>query len=214
MSMTKNERQGTRLTPGTKRMEGAKAPAAQETADRPEPGKPATVGVTRRTFTLEHDPEALRRIVAGVLMEFARTVEPRDLCCFVFLLANGNLTQVAQELGMARSTLYERIESWATRGPAYQRMLKLITCRKVGGTPEMVPLGATLEAGQRSGETENPDTLAEVLEQINPAAGELGDYPALLRDLQGALQAMNGRNWQNIRSELMALIAEEIPDTR
>jgi len=175
--------------------------------------KDTTAAATSNPLLPDRDPDARRRGVAATLLEFVRTVEPRDFCCFVFLSAHGNLTQAAQELGMARSTLYERIESWATRGPQYQRMLKLIPCRKVGAVPDMVPLGATVESGERGGEAENADALAEILEQIEAQAEGQRDYPALLRDMQGALQAMEGRNWPAIRRELLTLIAEEIPDT-
>jgi hypothetical protein len=106
------------------------------------------------------------------------------------------------------------VESWATQGPVYQRMFKLIHCRKIGGTPEMVPLGATMESAHRGGEAENPNTLAEVLGQIETAAESERDYPSLLRDMHGALQAMSEANWAAIRRELMSLIQEEVPDTR
>jgi hypothetical protein len=132
-------------------------------------------------------------------MEFVRAVEPRDFCAFTFLVAYGSPTQAAHALGIARGTLFRWVGSWATRGPAYQRMLKLVPCRHVGVPARPVALGTTAESGEASPVVENPETLGDLLDQIEARADAQRDYPALLRDLREALRVMNAKNWEAVR---------------
>ncbi len=183
------------------------------TFNRPDSGR-RSPAVAAHTLTGESARlEASRRAGAGVLIEFVRAVEPRDFCCFVFILAHGNLTGAAQALGMVRRTLDRQVKSWALRGPVYRRMLRLIPGRNLGGSPEVVSFGATAESRSPREESEPPQTVWERLGKTKAADAEQ-DYPGLLRDLHGALEGMNAGNWEAIQRELLAVLAEEICPTQ
>jgi hypothetical protein len=134
--------------------------------------------------------EALRQALSSILLDLARVVAPEDFCTFVYLAAHGGIRPAARVLGLGRSTLFERVESWATRGPAYARMRHLVPCRNHGVPMQVVPLGASAASGEGGDQAEAPEVIAAMLDQIQSAADAQRDYPAVLRDMKDALQAM------------------------
>ena len=208
--MTKQGLKVTRLALGTKPVERATAQGRKDIADRPKPGGHGLETVIQKPFGLGSDPETLQRAVGRILLQFVRTVDPRDFCCFAFILAHGNRSKAAQALGMVERTLYKQVDSWATRGPEYQRMLTLLECRKVGLCKETVPLSLAVQSGERGEEAENPGSMEAVLDEIAAGDSSDRDYPGLLRDLLGAMKAMEATNWQAIRTEVIALLEEEL----
>lgn len=167
--------------------------------------------VARENYELRNENEELRRLATEGYLRFVRTVEPLDFCCFVFILAYGDRAKAARELEMKERTFYERVASWAKRGPDYKRMFSLVKCRKRALSKGTVPLGASLQSGGVAGDGENPETVRAVLDRINEGSLGQQDYPKVLQDILHALVEMNVTNWPKIRTELIDIIREEAP---
>ncbi len=160
---------------------------------------------------LRKENEELRGLAAGGYLDFVRSAEPEDVRWFFYILAFGDRAKAARELGVKERTFYERVDRWATRGPAYKRMFALARCRKVSLQKGTVPLGMSLQSGGVVAEGENPETLEAVLEQMREGSLDQRDYPRVLEGMLGALKEMDAGNWQAIRKELVMEIEEELP---
>ncbi len=167
--------------------------------------------IAKGNYELRKENEELRRLAAEGYLKFVRAVEPLDFCCFVFILAYGDRAKAARKLEMKERKFYLRVESWATRGADYRRMFSLVKCRKTALCKGSVPLGTSLQSGGIADKGENPDTIQAVLDRIQEGSiGQL-DYPKVLQDILDALVEMNAKNWPKIRTELVEIIREEVP---
>lgn len=167
--------------------------------------------VAKDKYELRKENEDLREMLAGGYLKFVRSVEPVDACWFFFILAYGDRAKAARELGVDQRRFYERVKSWAAKGPAYKRMFALVECRKTSLRKGEVPLGMSVQSGGVHDEAENPETLAAVLEQVKAGKLSQDGYPEFLREILGALLEMDANNWQAIRAELVGNIREEVP---
>jgi hypothetical protein len=167
--------------------------------------------VAKDKYELRKENEDLRQMLAGGYLKFVRSVEPVDACWFFFILAYGDRAKAARELGVDQRRFYERVKSWAAKGPAYKRMFALVECRKTSLRKGPVPLGMSLQSGGVHDEAENPETLAAVLEQVKAGKLSQDGYPGLLQEILGALLEMDANTWQAIRAELVGNILEEVP---
>ena len=166
--------------------------------------------VAKGSYELRQENEELRRLAADGYLKFARTVDPVDFSCFIFILAYGDRAKAARVLNMKQRTFYERVDGWATRGSVYERMLALVKCRKESLSKGTVPLGASVQSGGTS-EAENPETIQAVLDRVHGRNVAQRDYPDVLREILNALVEMNAKNWSAIRTELIEGIREEVP---
>lgn len=156
-------------------------------------------------YRLKQENEALHRLAAQGYLEFSRRVEPRDFCCFIYIMAYGGRAKAAREMGMCSSTFYEVVASWEKRGPQYRNLAKMVSGLKVACRKGLVPLGSSLQSSGRGDELENPETNTAVLEQI---MGGGSDQPQQLREVLELLVKMNPNNWAAIRDELVPIIKE------
>ena len=166
--------------------------------------------VVKRDYEQNKEIENLHRLAADGYLNFIRSVDPRDFCCFAFIMAYGDRAKAARELEMPARRFYERVGAWETRGPGYKRMFDLVTCRKQTLLKGTVPLSASLQSGGVQKDAENPEALGAVLEQIRAGNLDQRDYPQVLQEILSALADMNVRNWPAIRDEVMAILREEI----
>ncbi|HOC73721.1 MAG TPA: hypothetical protein PKL54_12955 [Candidatus Hydrogenedentes bacterium] len=160
---------------------------------------------------LRKENEELKGLAAGGYLDFVRSAEPTDVCYFFYILAYGDRAKAARELGEDQRRFYERVDGWAKRGPAYKRMFGLVKCRKTSLRKGTVPLGVALQSGGVADEGENPETLEAVFGQIKDGSLDQRSYPAVLREILGALVKMDAKNWQVIQKELVTMIEEEVP---
>ena len=167
--------------------------------------------VAKDKYELRKENEDLREMLARGYLKFVRSVDPVDACGFIFILVYGDRAKAARELGVDQRRFYERVKSWAAKGPAYKRMFALVECRKTSLRKGEVPLGMSVQSGGVHGEAENPETLAAVLEQVKAGRVSQDGYPEFLREILGGLVEMDEKNWQAIRAELVVNIREEVP---
>jgi hypothetical protein len=167
--------------------------------------------IAKRDYEMQKEIEELHQLAAKGYLDFIRSAEPIDVCCFIFILAYGDRAKAARELGMVPRRFYERVDAWAGRGPEYKRMSALVKCRKTGLRKGTVPLGASLQSGGVQGDAENPQTMLAVLEQIRAGNLDQKDYPGLLQEILNALAEMNAANWRAIQGEVIGIIREEVP---
>lgn len=167
--------------------------------------------VAQGNYELRKDNEDLRRLAADGYFKFVLLVDPLDFRYFAAIFALGDRAKAARELEVKERTFYERVDSWATRGPEYKRMLAIVKARKVALRKGTVRLGSAMQFGGSQDEAENPHTMMAVLDQIKAGNLEQEDYPKLLQDILNALLDMGDKNWQLIRDELVPMIREEVP---
>lgn len=168
------------------------------------------VAVAEGNFKLRQENEELRRLAAEGCFQFVQAVAAVDFRYFAMIVALGDRAKAARRLGVKARTFYERVASWAAGGPAYRRMFAIVEARKGALRKAAVPLGTTTQGGGGE-EPENPQTLAAVLEVIQSGKLDQADYPHLLQEILNALLAMNPRNWDTIRKELVPLLREDVP---
>jgi hypothetical protein len=102
------------------------------------------------------------------------------------------------------------VDQWAKRGKDYQLMVRYMEWRKRSSRHLKVELTPSLQSGESGDQPENPETMADVLTEID-AAADSQDYPALLADLLQALERQNAGNWKSVRDELLTIIKEDLP---
>lgn len=137
-------------------------------------------GVGREVYGLKQENEDLKTMQASGLFKFVSKVEPDALRLFFAILEHGDQAKAARALGMRDSSFREKTKGWRRMSAPYRVMYRLIDWRKKVGGRQEVPLadGILSEIGQNG---HNEDCLGQVLE---------------------GLRAMNGANWQSIRTEL------------
>jgi len=167
--------------------------------------------VAKGQWELRRENEELKRLAAGGYLDFVRTVDPQDFCCFIHVLAYGDRAKAARKLKMKVRRFYERVDSWATGGARYQRMHALVMCRKRAMRKGTVWLGPSLQSGGTQDAGENPKTMQAVLDQIESGNLDQRNYPQVLQEILNALADMNGENWAVIQDEVMKMIKEEVP---
>jgi hypothetical protein len=166
--------------------------------------------VARNQYELRKENEELRQLNKDGYFNFAVRVKGDDFLAFAVIMALGNRKAAADHLQIPHRTFYDRVDQWAKRGKDYQLMLRYMEWRKRSSRHLMVELTPSLQSGESGDQAENPETMADVLTEINVAANSQ-DYPALLADLLQALERQNAGNWKAVREELIAIIKEDLP---
>jgi len=169
-----------------------------------------TTAIAGNARDLRQENEELRELATGGVMKFATRIEADDFRAFAAVMLAGNRSQAARDLGIPQRTFYDRVDSWRGRGADYGRMYRLVEWRKKSARRIKVRLDDSLLGTEVDGETENPETIRDVL-----AAMRDGDdtrrHDDLLRDILQAIAGQNAGNWQSVRAELVAILREEIP---
>jgi len=81
-------------------------------------------------------------------------------------MALGNRKKAADSLGIPFRTFYDNIDAWRNLGPEYRRMYRLVEWRKKVGRRLKVRLEDSLLSGEPNGESENPETIRDVLARM------------------------------------------------
>jgi hypothetical protein len=165
--------------------------------------------VAHQQFELLKENEELRRLNKEGYFNFAVRVEGQDFLAFAVIMALGNRQAAAVHLGIPTRTLYSRVSQWAKRGRDYQLMCRYMEWRKRSARHLKVDLNPSLQTGESDGQPENPDTMGDVLTEIQAAAAS-ESYPTLLADVLQALERQNTGNWQGVRAELVSIIKAEL----
>jgi hypothetical protein len=163
--------------------------------------------VARDKYELRKENEELKGLLAGGYLKFVLAGDARDVLIFACIMALGNQNAAAKHLKMPHRSLRDRVERWGDRGREYQRMFRLVKWRKAVGRKIKLRLEDSVQSGEPNDMPENPETVGDVLDTISQADSR--DYPALLRQILGALQSQNAKNWPSVQGELVELIKEE-----
>ena len=159
-------------------------------------------------YALRQENEELRQLNKDGYFKFAVRVDGEDFLAFATIMALGNRKAAADHLRIPHRTFYNRVEQWGKRGKDYQLLLRYIDWRKRSSRHLNVTLPQSIQSGSSTGQTENPDTVNELLDKIKTA--DSNGYPALMADILQALESQNTGNWRSVRQELVDLIKEEI----
>ncbi|HEU5070882.1 MAG TPA: hypothetical protein VFV96_10795 [Verrucomicrobiae bacterium] len=165
--------------------------------------------VARNQYELRKENDELRQLHTEGYFKFALKVDAADFQAFAVIIALGNRKAAAEHLQIPHRSFYDRVDKWPQRGREYQLMWRFIEWRKRSGRHIKVRLDESLQSGESGGQAENPETLRETLESVK--ASESTNYPDLLADIFGALQRQNAANWSSVKTELLKLIREELP---
>ena len=165
--------------------------------------------VAKNQFELLKENEELRRLNKEGYFNFAVRVKGEDFLAFAVIMALGNRKAAAEHLNIPARTLYSRVSHWMKRGKDYQLMCRYMDWRKRSSRHLKVDLNPSLQTGESEGQPENPDTMGDVLTEIQ-AAADNKSYPALLSDILQALERQNAGNWQSVRAELIEIIKAEL----
>ena len=163
--------------------------------------------IAKGTYELRKENEELKGLLAGGYLKFVLAVDAWDFLAFACVMALGNQNAAAKHLKIPHRSFRDRVERWNNRGRDYQRMLRLVEWRKAVGRKIKLRLEESVQSGEPNDRPENPETVGDVLDTISQADGR--DYPALLRQILGALQSQNAKNWPSVQGELVELIKEE-----
>lgn len=149
--------------------------------------------LAERVVALNQENETLKQNLARVLTEFARRVDPEFLALVFVILAAGSMRGAAKALKLPKSTLDDRLKQYAGRGGVYRLLFSTLDLRRKGLGQEPI------------------ESFNELFIRHQPQAAAPG--PDLWRELFDGLEALDGSNWQQIRTELMDLLRTEVSDT-
>ena len=166
--------------------------------------------VASNQYELRKENEELRQLNKDGYFNFAVRVKGDDFLAFAVIMALGNRKAAADHLKIPHRTFYDRVNQWAKRGKDYQLMVRYMEWRKRSSRHLKVELNPSLQSGESGDQAENPETMADVLTELDAAANSQ-DYPALLADLLQALERQNAGNWKSVREELITIIKEDLP---
>ena len=166
--------------------------------------------VARNQYELRKENDELRQLNKDGYFNFAVRVKGEDFMAFAVIMALGNRKAAADHLKIPHRTFYDRVDQWAERGKDYQLMLRYMEWRKRSSRQLKVELTPSLQSGESGDQSENPETMGDVLTEIDASANSQ-DYPALLADLLQALERQNAGNWKSVRDELLTIIKEDLP---
>ena len=164
--------------------------------------------VARNQYELRKENEELRQLNNDGYFNFALRVKGDDFLAFAVIMAVGNRKAAADHLKIPHRTFYNRVDQWAQRGKDYQLMLRYMDWRKRSSRHLKVELTPSLQTGESGDRAENPDTIADVLEEVKAADNK--SYPALLAEVFQALQRQNAGNWMKVRQDLLETIKEDV----
>lgn len=164
--------------------------------------------VARNQFELRKENEELRQLNKDGYFNFALRVKGDDFLAFAVIMAVGNRKAAADHLKIPHRTFYNRVDQWAKRGKDYQLMVRYMDWRKRSSRHLKVELTPSLQSGESGDQPENPDTIADVLEEVKAADNK--SYPALLAEVFQALQRQNAGNWMKVRQDLLETIKEDV----
>ncbi len=167
--------------------------------------------VARGNFELRRENEELRTLHQEGFFKFALRVDGSDFRDFAAIMALGHRRAAADFLEVPRRTFYDRVGKWVSRSKDYQRMWRLVEWRSRTGRRITVRLEDSVGSGEPSDKPENPVTVRALLDPI--AAADNRDYPAILRQILGALAEQNAENWAAVRTEAVEIIKEEVGPT-
>ena len=164
--------------------------------------------VALNQYELRKENEELRQLNKDGYFNFAVRVNGKDFLAFAVIMALGNRKAAADHLKIPHRTFYNRVDQWAKRGKDYQLMVRYMDWRKRSSRHLKVELTPSLQSGESGDQPENPDTIADVLEEVKAADNK--SYPALLAEVFQALQRQNSGNWMKVRQDLLETIKEDV----
>lgn len=166
--------------------------------------------VATNTYELRRENEELKVLAEGGFLRFATRVDAKDFQAFAAIMLMGNRNQAAEALNIPSRSFYDLVNTWAHRGPDYKRMFRMSDWRKKQGRKIKVRLDDSLLGTESQDQPENPETIQSVLLAMRDKE-DMGSQEDLLRDILNALESQNPTNWQDVQSELIEILREEIP---
>jgi len=160
---------------------------------------------------LRQENTELRALAEGGFLRFATRVDADDFRAFAAIMLTGNRSQAAESLQIPQRTLYDRVDTWPSRGGDYKRMYRMIEWRKKVGRKIKVRLDDSLLGTEVDGQAENPETANDVLASMRDKSDEKS-RDELLRDILQALVSQTAENWQCVRDELIEILQGEVPE--
>lgn len=164
--------------------------------------------VAKGYYEVCKENEELRQLNKEGYFKFAIRVKGEDFLAFAVIMALGNRKAAADHLKIPHRTVYNRVEQWGARGKEYQLMLRYMEWRKRSARHLKVELNPSLQSGEAGDRPENPETMADVLTEIQAADNK--DYPAMFAEVLEALERQNSGNWMKVRQELVEMIKEDV----
>lgn len=168
----------------------------EETAGLPPPARDLTIrelcthldgrldNLGREQAGLLRENTELKENLASVLSRVARTVDADFFRAIVAVMGTGSVAAAARLLGVARSTLDDRLRNDAARGGIYRTLHSMLAVRRKLGARSIERFNETFKEHQGAG----------------------GDPSDILKDLLDGLEAMNEKNWAPVRNELIEML--------
>jgi len=155
--------------------------------------KDVVAHMDRRFDTLGHEYSDLQREnvelkqnLAQVLANIGKKVDPEFLQWIFVILGCGSVNGAARRLGISGSTFDQRLKAYVERGGLYRTLYLTLGVRRKGvGQKSIVRFNELLKAHQQ-GVTDVDDSF--------------------WRELLDGLEALNGKNWQTVRDELIVIV--------
>ena len=169
-----------------------------------------TTAIARQEQELRQENTGLRELAKGGILRFATRIDADSFRAFAAIMLTGNRNKAAQALGIPQRTFYDCVDSWLTRGPDYRRMYRLVEWRKTSGRRIKLRLDDSLLGTEVEGQTENPETIRDVLTAVSDGSTSRS-RDDLLREILQAITSQDADNWQSVQAELVAILEEEVP---
>ncbi len=144
--------------------------------------------VGREFADLEAENERLKGDLAKMIANIASQVDPEYFKWIYTILALGSVSKASAALKIPNSTFSKALKDGTGKGKMYRTLYSMIAPRK--------------GCGQKSIEGYNPEFAEH--------QGMAYDNPDVIKDLLSGLEALNAKNWQQVRDELIELIQEEL----
>lgn len=167
--------------------------------------------VAQGKIDLLRENSELKQLHGDGLLKFVTRVAADDFRCFAVIMALGNRKAAADFLSVPHRTFYDRVDKWPAMSRDHQRMFRMVEWRKKSSRKIKVSLPESMMSGDAGDNGESPETLAATLEELKNRATDNRNYPDILRQVLEALQNQNAVNWKSVKTELVEMLAEEVP---
>jgi hypothetical protein len=139
--------------------------------------------------TLRKENESLRLQLGNQLTSLAGQVNSEFFHWVCTVLVEGSMHRASKRLDLPHTTFRERFNRYVQKGGIYRSLAKLIEVRRSGlGSRKLEALNATFGRHQKSAEP-------------------VYDNRAVL-ELLDALKSLNEDNWEDVRDEMLEVLAE------
>lgn len=139
---------------------------------------------------LQRENQELKQNLARVFVSIGQRVDTEFLHWVFVILGQGTVSAAAKHLGIKGSTFDKRLKAYVDRGGLYRTLYLMTGVRRKGSGQKKI------------------DGFNELLLKHQNGA-KIGDFGAW-KELLDGLEAMNAKNWQGMRDELIDLAKEAL----